>query len=238
LVKDSLGILKNMVTFNIITLFPEVFESFLQRLPFSRAIERQIIEVNLIQLRGYAVDKRGTVDGRPYSGGVGMILRIEPIWEALEDIYNQPIEKSLKQKGNYVAALTPSGKTFNQKKVLELSKKSTITLICGRYEGMDARIKENLVNENLSVGNFVLSGGEIPALTVMEAVTRLLPGAIEKEEATQKESFMGEGIEAPQYTRPEEYRGLRVPEVLLSGNHAEIEKWKKCQAKKTNINRS
>jgi len=224
-----------MTTFNIITLFPELFEPFLQRLPFSRAIEKQIIDANLIQLRNYAVDERGTIDGKPYGGGVGMILKIEPVWEALEDIYNQPIEKSLKQKGNYIAALTPSGKTFNQKKAIELSEKSTITLICGRYEGMDARIKENLVNENLSIGNFVLSGGEIPALTVMEAVTRLLPGAIEKKEATQKESFMGEGIEAPQYTRPEEYKGLKVPEVLLSGNHAEIERWKKSRSRKQTL---
>lgn len=216
-----------MIRFNIITLFPELLEPFLQRLPFSRAIEKQIIEVNLVQLRDYATDERGTVDGRPYSGGVGMILRIEPVWKALEDIYKQPIEKSLKQKGNYIAALSPSGKTFDQKKAIELSQKSTITLICGRYEGMDARIKENLVSETLSIGNFVLSGGEIPALTVMEAITRLLPGTIEKEEAVKEESFMGNGIEAPQYTRPEEYKGLNVPEVLLSGNHAEIEKWKK-----------
>ena len=215
-----------MIIFNIITLFPELFEPFLERLPLSKAIEKQIIKVNLVQLRDYAVDTRGTVDGRPYSGGVGMILRIEPICEALENIYKQPIEKSLKQKGNYIAALTPSGKTFNQGKAIELSKKSIVTLICGRYEGIDARVKDNLVNENLSIGNFVLSGGEIPALTVMEAVTRLLPGAIEKKEATKKESFMGKGIEAPQYTRPEEYRGLKVPWVLLSGNHAEIEKWK------------
>jgi len=226
-----------MITFNIITLFPELFEPFLQRLPFSRAIEKQIIEVNLVQLRDYATDERGTVDGRPYSGGVGMILRIEPVWKALEDIYKQPIEKSLKQEGSYIAALSPSGKTFDQKKVIGLSKNSIITLICGRYEGMDARIKDNLVNETLSIGNFVLSGGEIPALTIMEAVTRLLPGTIEKEEATKKESFMGNGIEPPQYTRPEEYKGLNVPEVLLSGNHAEIEKWKTNQAKKLNINR-
>ena len=225
-----------MIRFNIITLFPELFEPFLQRLPFSRAIEKQIVEVNLVQLRDYAVDERGTVDGRPYGGGVGMVLGIEPVWQALEDIYKQPIEKSLKQKGNYIAALSPSGKTFDQKKAIELSKKSIITLICGRYEGMDARIKDNLVNETLSIGNFVLSGGEIPALTIMEAVTRLLPGTIEKEEAVKKESFMGNGIEAPQYTRPEEYKGLNVPEVLLSGNHGEIEKWKKDQTKKLNIN--
>jgi len=216
-----------MIIFNIITLFPELFEPFLQRLPFSRAIEKHIIDINLVQLKDYATDRRRTVDGRPYGGGIGMILRIEPICEALENIYKQPIEKSLKQKGNYIAALTPSGKTFNQGKAIELSKKSIVTLICGRYEGIDARVKDNLVNENLSVGNFVLSGGEIPALTIMEAITRLLPGAIEKEEATKKESFMGKGIEAPQYTRPEEYRGLKVPEVLLSGNHAKIEEWKK-----------
>ncbi|MBD3366420.1 tRNA (guanosine(37)-N1)-methyltransferase TrmD [candidate division WWE3 bacterium] len=223
-----------MLTINIITLFPELIEPYLERLPFSRAIEKGALEVNLIQLKNYAIDERGTVDGRPYGGGVGMLLRIEPVWQALESVYgafDNP-EKIQADLENTIIGLTPSGKTFTQKKAQELSKKSTITLICGRYEGMDARIKQHLTTENISIGNYVLSGGEIPALAIMEAVVRLLPEAIEKEEATLLESFsqgLDQKKEYPQFTRPETYKGLAVPEVLLSGHHEKIKKWQKDQ---------
>jgi tRNA (guanine37-N1)-methyltransferase len=229
-----------MLTINIITLFPELFAPFQKHLPISRATEKKELQINLLDLKNYAIDKRGTVDDKPYGGGVGMLLRIEPVWKALRDTYNLPdnletLEKIKKDKTNSIIALTPSGKTFTQQKATKLSKKRTITLICGRYEGMDHRIKEHLTTENISIGNYVLSGGEIPALAITEAVTRLLPGSIEKEQATKKESFSKEmegKIEYPQYTRPENFRGLKVPEVLLSGHHKKIKSWRSKQQKK------
>lgn len=222
-----------MLTINIITLFPELFKPFLEHLPLSRAIEKEKLKINLVQLRNYAIDERGTVDDRPYGGGVGMILRVEPIWNALTDIYNlkdsgESLQRVKQDPKNSIIALSPSGQTLNHKKVKNLAEKTTVTLICGRYEGMDARIKENLATEVISIGDFVLSGGEIPALTVIEAVTRLLPGVIEKKEAIELESFskkLDQKKEYPQYTRPEVFKGMRVPEVLLSGNHAKIKEW-------------
>ena len=231
-----------MLTINIITLFPELLTPFQNHLPLSRAIEKGELEINLYDLKNYAIDKRGTVDDKPYGGGVGLLLRVEPVWKALKDIYNlkdslEDLEKIKKDKTNSIIALTPSGGTFTQQKAVKLTKKQTITLICGRYEGMDQRIKTHLTTENISIGNYVLSGGEIPALAITEAVTRLLPGAIEKEQATKKESFskkMEGKIEYPQYTRPKNFKGLKVPKVLLSGHHEKIKKWREKQRKKLN----
>jgi tRNA (guanine37-N1)-methyltransferase len=223
-----------MTTFNIVTLFPELFEPFLRILPLSRAIDKKLIQVNLIQLRDFAIDERGTVDDKPYGGGVGMLLRIEPVWSALENIHGS-IEKAHKQKNTSIIALAPSGEKFTQQKAQELTKKETITFICGRYEGMDERIKTHLATEVISIGNYVLSGGELPALSIMETVTRLIPGVLEKEEAVEIESFAkGEDlVEFPQYTRPEEYKGLKVPEILLSGNHEKIKEWRNLKAMET-----
>ena len=210
-----------MLKFNLITLFPQLIEPHLKELPFKRAIEKEIIDVNLINLRDYALDKYGTVDDKPYGGGVGMLLRIEPIHQALRKI---PEKET-------IILLSPKGEKFTQKKARELSKKSNITFISGRYEGVDARV-EDYVTDIISIGDYILSGGELPALTIMESITRLLPGVLEKEDAAEIESFEGETLEYPQYTRPEEYEGKKVPEVLLSGHHAEIKKWRKENSKK------
>jgi tRNA (guanine37-N1)-methyltransferase len=206
-----------MITFDIITLFPELFSEHLNNLPFKKAIQKGLIKVNLHNLRDYALDKRGTVDDKPYGGGTGMVLMIEPIYKALQDIENK--EKTV--------LMTPLGTKYTQKKAGEYSQLSQITLICGRYEGVDARVEENLVDECVSIGDYVLSGGEIPALAIMESITRLIPGVLEKEDAAVKESFTDGTLEHPQYTRPEEFHEWKVPEVLLSGNHKEIERWKK-----------
>lgn len=216
-----------MITFNIVTLFPELFEPFLHVLPLSRAIDKGLIQVNLIQLRDFAIDERGTVDDKPYGGGVGMLLRIEPVWSALESIHGS-IEKVHEQKNTSIIALAPSGEKFTQQKAQKLAKKEIITFICGRYEGMDERIKTYLATEVISIGDYVLSGGELPALTIIEAITRLIPGVLEKAEAVEIESFSKEEdlVEFPQYTRPEEYKGLKVPEILLSGNHEKINEWR------------
>ena len=209
-----------MLKFDVITLFPELFTPHLQNLPFRKGLEKKLIDIKLHNLRDYAVDKHGTVDDRPYGGGPGMILMVEPIVKALEGINNST-----------VILLSPRGEKFTQKKAEEYSKLDQITLICGRYEGVDARVEQNFVDEVISIGDYVVSGGELPALVVMESVVRLLPGILEKQEATKQESFTNGQIEHPQYTRPENFRNLTVPKVLLSGDHKKIEGWKEKNRK-------
>lgn len=213
-----------MLKIDIITLFPELFKTHLETYPISKAIEKNELEINLHDLKDFAIDKRGTVDGKTYGGGVGMVLRPEPIFDAVESINIQ--------KGSKIILLTPKGKTYNQKTAEDLSKHKHLILICGRYEGVDARIEEFLSDESISIGSYVLSGGEIPAMAIVESITRLLPNVLEKDAATQIESFSNNKIEYPQYTRPEEYKGMVVPDVLLSGNHKEIEKWREKNSKK------
>lgn len=216
-----------MIRFNILTLFPELIQPHLEYLPFKRAVEKKCAEYTLWNLRNYAIDKRGTVDDKPYSGGTGMLLMVEPIYNALSDIHGEAPEKTVRKGKTRIVLLSPRGKKYTQKLAGELSKEQNITIICGRYEGVDARVEENYVTDVVSIGDYVLSGGEVPALAILESVTRLLPGVLEKEEAVSIESFADGVIEFPQYTRPEEFKGKKVPEVLLSGNHKEIEKWKK-----------
>jgi len=216
-----------MIRFNVLTLFPELIQPHLEFLPFKRAVEKKAAEYKLWNLRDYALDKRGTVDDKPYGGGTGMLLMPEPIYSALSDIHAGLPEDVIKKGGVRIILLSPRGKKYDQKYAEDLSKEREITLICGRYEGVDARIEENYVTDVISIGDFVLSGGEVPALTILESVTRLLPRVIEKEDAVANESFSNGTIEYPQYTRPEIFKGKKVPDVLLSGNHKEIEKWKK-----------
>lgn len=204
-----------MLEINIITLFPKLFEEFKNVLPFNRALKNNLISLKIINLRDYAIDERGTVDDKPYGGGTGMVLRPEPLFTALESISNQ----------QEVIALTPKGKVFNQAMAQELSNKKSLTIICGRYEGIDQRIIDNYTTKEISLGSFVCSGGEAPAITILESIIRLLPGILE-EEVISKESHISNNLEHPQYTRPEDFKGHKVPDILLSGNHAEIEKWK------------
>lgn len=206
---------------NIITLFPKLFEEFKNVLPFKRALEKDLIELNIINLRDYAIDERGTVDDKPYGGGTGMILRIEPIFKALENIVDK----------NEVIVLNPKGQIFDQKLATELKDKSSLTFICGRYEGIDQRVIDNLATREVSIGEYVCSGGEAPTIVMLEAILRLLPEVLE-EEVTLNESFQENVTEYPQYTRPEVFNGIKVPDVLISGNHKEIENWKKQNSKK------
>jgi tRNA (guanine37-N1)-methyltransferase len=250
-----------MLKFDVITLFPQLFSEHLNNLPFKKAIEKNTAEYNLWDLKKFSINNYGSVDDRTYGGGVGMVLMIEPIFKALSEIYDKKtLEKRVKgssdvflKENQRVIILSPRGERFNQKKAEELSKCNQISLICGRYEGLDARIEESIATDVISIGDFVLSGGEIPALAIMESITRLMPGVLEKEEAAKIESFskkekekieglsngeegldenINKYIEYPQYTRPEDFMGLKVPQVLLSGNHAEIEKWRKENSKK------
>ncbi len=207
---------------NIVTLFPEIFEKHLEYLPFKKAIELNKIEVNLIGLRNFALDSYGTVDGKPYGGGKGMLLMVEPIFNALQTI--KPTSENRK-----TILLSPRGKKYTQKVAREYQKLDELTLICGRYEGVDERVN-NYCDEMISIGDYVLSGGELPALIIMESITRLQPGVLD-DETTAVESFSEDTLEYPQYTRPEEFKGHKVPQVLVSGNHAEIKKWRKENSK-------
>ncbi|RJR23691.1 tRNA (guanosine(37)-N1)-methyltransferase TrmD [Candidatus Microgenomates bacterium] len=230
---------------DIITLFPEMFKGPFGESIVKRAQEKSLAEINLHNLRKWTTDKRGTVDDRPYGGGVGMVMMAEPIVKAIEE---------LKTKESLVVLLSPRGKVWQQKKAKEYSQKKHLILICGRYEGIDERVM-NFIDEEISIGDYVLTGGEIPAMVLVDSIVRLIPGVLEKPEATQNESFSDSlklkiknlsadrqdlklMLEYPQYTHPEDFRGLKVPKVLLSGNHAEIEKWRKQKAlEKTKENR-
>jgi tRNA (guanine37-N1)-methyltransferase len=186
-----------------------------------RAQNKEKVTIKIHDLRQWANDKRGTVDDRPYGGGTGMVLKVEIIDQALKEITNDKLQMTK------VVLLTPQGKKFNQIKAKELSKLENLVLICGHYEGFDERIREHLVDEEISIGDYVLTGGELPAMVVTDAIVRLIPGVLEKDDATINESFNENLLEYPQYTRPEEYRGWKVPDILLSGDHTKIAKWRK-----------
>lgn len=210
------------MTFDIITLFPEMFTGPLNQSIVKRAQDKGLIKINCHDLRKFTVDERGSVDDKPYGGGVGMVMRIEPIDKALQTI-----------KNSKVILLDARGETFSQKKAREYSKLPQITFICGHYEGVDERVRENLVDETISIGDYVLTGGEIPTMVIIDAVTRLIPGVLEKPEATQIESFSDQvTLEFPQYTRPGNYKNWKVPEVLLSGDHKKIAEWRKLNSAK------
>ncbi len=209
--------------FDIITIFPGIFDSIFEESLIKRARESGILEIKIHDLRTYTLDKHRCVDDYPFGGGVGMIMMVEPIARALV---------ALKEKNPraHTLLLSPSGNPFDQKKAWELSRKDGLILVCGRYEGVDQRISEHYVNEELSIGDYVLSGGEIPAMAVVDAVSRLVPGVVGDDQAVVTESFETNLLEYPQYTRPREFQGHEVPEVLISGNHAKIQAWQKEQA--------
>lgn len=203
---------------NILTLFPKYFETFKSYSIIAKAIKLGHLELNIIDFRNFSREKRNKVDDTVYGGGDGMLLQVEPIDLALETVPN-----------SYKILVSPQGKTFDQKKAHELAKHSEITLVCGHYEGFDERVL-NFVDEELSIGDFILTGGEIPAMVISEAVARLVPGVLRKG-SHQNESFENDGLlDFPQYTKPAEYKGLKVPEVLLSGNHKLIKEWREKHA--------
>jgi len=186
------------------------------------------VEVNAVNLRDYTHDKRGTVDDKPYGGGAGMLMKVEPLFEAVED---------LRKENTLVLMTSPSGEPFNQKMAHELAAKEHIMIICGHYEGVDERVREALVDREVSICDYVLTSGNLPAMVMVDAVTRLLPGALGSPESEVDESFENGLLEYPQYTRPPVFRGMAVPEVLLSGNHAEIAKWRREQSEQRTAGR-
>ncbi len=208
---------------DIITLFPSMFQGPFEESMVKRAIDQGLVRVRINNLRDYAEGKHRQVDDYPYGGGKGMILKPEPIFSAVEHLSAQTKEYTWK------VLLSPQGKTFNQAKCKELSPKKHLLLLCGHYEGVDERVRDHLVDEEISIGDYILTGGELPAMVITEAVIRLIPGLLD-EEALHDESFAEHLLEYPQYTRPPVFEGLSVPEVLLSGNHALIKKWRRQQA--------
>ena len=209
---------------DILTLFPQMFPGPFSASILKRAIERKLVSINLHNIRDYAHDKHHTVDDYAYGGGAGMVLKPEPIFEAVGSIKKQ--EAGVLP----IILLTPQGRLFSQQIAQELSTYSHLVLICGHYEGVDERVREHLVTDEISIGDYVLSGGELAAMVVVDAVVRLLPGVLGSEASLVDDSHVAGLLEYPQYTRPVVYRGWSVPEVLLSGNHAQIAKWRREQA--------
>ena len=202
--------------FDILTLFPEMFEAVKQSI-IGKAIEKQLIQINLINIRNFSKDKHKKVDDTPYGGGAGMVMMPSVVYDAYNSIQNKENAK--------VIYLSPKGNVLNQEKVLELSKKEHLILLCGHYEGIDQRVLDEIVDEEISIGDYVLTGGELPAMVLIDSVSRYIQGVL-KEESTQEESFTNNLLEYPQYTRPEEFHGKKVPDVLLSGHHENIRKWR------------
>jgi len=225
--KDS----SKTIHFDIISIFPEMFDGPFRESLLKRAQEEGRVNIRLHDLRAYTLDKHGKVDDYPFGGGAGLVMGVEPIDRALEAVRQD-------RPGAYTVLLSPSGGRLDQEKAQALSEQESIILICGRYEGVDARVAEHWVDEELSIGDFVLSGGEIAAMAVVDAVARLLPGVVGDPASLDEESFSHGLLEYPQYTRPREYKGAAVPEVLVSGDHKKIKAWQRQEAlKKTARNR-
>jgi tRNA (guanine37-N1)-methyltransferase len=207
---------------DVLTLFPAMFAGPLDESIVKRAREKKLLNLKIHNLRDWTHDRHKTVDDKPFGGGPGMLLKVEPLFEAIE---------SLSRENTKVILLSPGGRKFSQEIALELSQQEDLLLVCGSYEGFDERVREALADDELSIGDYVLTNGALPAMVVIDAVSRLLPGVLGDDESSRDESFSTGLLEYPQYTRPAEFRGMKVPEVLLSGNHAEIEKWRREQAK-------
>jgi len=222
---------------DILTIFPDMFKGPFDESILRRAQDKLLVKIKIHNLRDWTEDKHKSVDGRPYGGGPGMILRVDVVDRAIKNIKSQTSNskqiQNLKSQKTKVILLSAKGKKYNQQKVQEFSKLDHLILVCGHYEGVDQRIADYLVDEVVSVGDYVLTGGELPAMVVVDSVVRLLPGVLGDKSSLKEESHTKPGyVEYPQYTRPEEYKDWKVPEILLSGNHAEIEKWRQEKAKK------
>lgn len=212
------------MNYHVLTLFPEMIEAGANTSITGRAIKNGIISLEAINIRDYATNKHKHVDDYPYGGGAGMVMQAEPICLACEDIENKLGKKPR------VVYMTPQGKVFNQEMAKEFAKEDNLVLLCGHYEGVDERVIEMKVTDCVSIGDYVLTGGELAALVVMDAVSRMVPGVLTNEDSGSDESFEGNLLEYPQYTRPETYRDSKVPDILLSGHHANIERWRREQS--------
>jgi len=213
-----------MIHFDIVTIFPEVISAYTNSSIIKRAQEKQLVKINIHNLRNWAKDKHKSVDDKPYGGGPGMLMKIEPIFNCLKD---------LKKENSIVILTSPKGERLTQKKLKEFSVNTNAhyIILCGHYEGFDQRIHDYLVDYEYSIGDYVLSGGELPALVLVDGITRLIPGVLGNEESLISETFNSDIPDYPQYTKPEEFNGWKVPDILLSGNHKEIKEWRENMSK-------
>lgn len=213
-----------MIHFDIVTIFPEVISAYTNSSIIKRAQEKELVKINIHNLRNWAKDKHKSVDDKPYGGGPGMLMKIEPIFNCLKD---------LKKENSIVILTSPKGEKLTQKKLKELSQNTNAhyIILCGHYEGFDQRIHDYLVDYEYSIGDYVLSGGELPALVLVDGITRLIPGVLGNEESLISETFNSDIPDYPQYTKPEEFNGWKVPDILLSGNHKEIKEWRENMSK-------
>lgn len=215
--------------FDIITIFPEILNAYLNEGIMKRAIEKKIIEVKVYNLRDFTADKHKTVDDYPYGGGPGMVMKPEPFFNAIDSIKADGIPRR-------IIMLSPQGKVFNQDIAVSMAKKNhNLLFICGRYEAIDERVRESLVDEEISIGDYILTGGELPALVIIDTIARFIPGVLGDERSKEDESFTWGILDYPHYTRPPEFRGLKVPDVLLSGNHKDILLWRRKEALRRTI---
>jgi tRNA (guanine37-N1)-methyltransferase len=221
---------------DIITLFPEICRAPLNESMMKRAQEHGALELRIHNLRDWTSDKHHVVDDAPFGGGQGMVMKPEPIFAAVEDLRNQA--SIVKHQTSKVILMSPTGRPFDQSLATELSHESHLVIVCGHYEGVDHRVVEHLIAEEISIGDYVLTNGAIAAVVLVDAIVRLIPGVLGDEKSARDDSFREGLLEGPQYTRPAEFRGWKVPEILLSGNHAQIAAWRKEQARKrTKANR-
>ncbi|OGI25412.1 MAG: tRNA (guanosine(37)-N1)-methyltransferase TrmD [Candidatus Moranbacteria bacterium RBG_13_45_13] len=230
------------MTFHIITIFPDIFDSYFGESIVKRAWKKKLIDIKIHDLRDFTTDKHRTVDDTPYGGGAGMVLKVEPIYKCLEKI-QKSFKVRLFPSGKQVAGIPQSrtlrtilfsakGKRYTQVDAKRLAKYDNLILICGRYEGVDERVAEYIADEEISVGEYVLTGGEIPAMILVDSISRLIPGVLGNEDSSKGESFYKKGyLEYPQYTKPADFQGWKVPEILLSGNHKKIDIWRKKNSK-------
>lgn len=209
---------------NIMTLFPDMCENVLSESIIGRAREKGLVEINCINIRDYTVDKHRRVDDAPYGGGMGMLMQIQPIVDCYKAICDKNDGK------NHLIYMSPCGKTLTQARIKELAELDEITILCGHYEGVDQRVIDSIVDEQISIGDYVLTGGELPALVLADSISRMLEGVLPNDEAKEMESHYNGLLEYPQYTRPFEWNGMQVPDVLVSGHHGNIEKWKREQS--------
>lgn len=219
-----------MIRFDILSIFPEMFESPFSSSVIKKACDRKIIEINVHNIRHYATDRHRMTDDYPYGGGGGMVMKVEPIARAIDDI-------AFSGQRRHVILMTPQGEPFNQDIAEDLARHDHLIILCGHYEGVDERVREHLVDRELSVGDYVLTGGELPAMILVDAVARLIPRVLGNDESARNDTFTMGLLEHPHYTRPQEYRGWTVPDLILSGDHKKIDRWRRKQSLERTLKR-